>query len=229
MIPARFRCWPTTSLSIKNLYSQSLHTVLAGLFPPYFVAFPCHTQSMAASKRLVWRKNPSPIRRQVLSAAPGLARRRIRSFVALPFSYDRMWPHLASYRLIWSHIASYDFIYVSPPVSLELPEGFLSARVDSRRPRCRRSVLSPPPAAPAVRPLSERPLPLSENQETGPESGPMVPGRLPYSCKRQPIPVSSYFYARPLRDYPMRVRKEKAPAPDIASACISRAPIHSFG
>ena len=30
--------------------------------PPYCVVFPCHTQSMAASKRLVWRQNPSPVR-----------------------------------------------------------------------------------------------------------------------------------------------------------------------
>ena len=34
---------------------------MAGLFPPYGVAFPRNTQSIAASNRLVWRKNPSPL------------------------------------------------------------------------------------------------------------------------------------------------------------------------
>ena len=41
----------------------AIHKVLpqtAGLFPPYCVDFPCNTQSIAASNRLVWRKNPSP-------------------------------------------------------------------------------------------------------------------------------------------------------------------------
>ena len=42
----------TTTLA-KRLYSQSPRAVLAGLLPPYFVVFPCHTYSMAASKRLV--------------------------------------------------------------------------------------------------------------------------------------------------------------------------------
>ena len=38
------------------------NAVWTGLFPPYCVAFSCNTQSIPAKTRLVWRKNPSPIR-----------------------------------------------------------------------------------------------------------------------------------------------------------------------
>ena len=40
--------------------TQCQYAQTAVLFPPYCVDFPCNTQSIAASNRLVWQKNPSP-------------------------------------------------------------------------------------------------------------------------------------------------------------------------
>ena len=42
------------------MFEKCQYTQTEGLFPPYCVDFPCNTQSIAASNRLVWRKNPSP-------------------------------------------------------------------------------------------------------------------------------------------------------------------------
>ena len=44
------------ALCEKSQYAQT-----AVLFPPYCVDFPRNTQSIAASNRLVWRKNSSPL------------------------------------------------------------------------------------------------------------------------------------------------------------------------
>src|SRR5699024_10274369 len=41
------------------MFEKCQHARTASLFPPYCVDFPCNTQSIAASNRLVWRKNPS--------------------------------------------------------------------------------------------------------------------------------------------------------------------------
>ena len=43
------------------MFEKCQHAQTAGLFPPYCVDFPCNTQSIAASNRLVWQKNPSPL------------------------------------------------------------------------------------------------------------------------------------------------------------------------
>ena len=42
------------------MFEKCQYAPTAVLFPPYCVDFPCNTQSIAASNRLVWRKNPSP-------------------------------------------------------------------------------------------------------------------------------------------------------------------------
>ena len=42
------------------MFETCQYAPTAVLFPPYCVDFPCNTQSIAASNRLVWRKNPSP-------------------------------------------------------------------------------------------------------------------------------------------------------------------------
>src|SRR5699024_9587482 len=43
------------------MFETCQYTQTAGLFPPYCVDFPCNTQSIAASNRLVWRKKLSPL------------------------------------------------------------------------------------------------------------------------------------------------------------------------
>ena len=43
------------------MFEKCQHARTASLFPPYCVDFPCNTQSIAASNRLVWRKNLSPL------------------------------------------------------------------------------------------------------------------------------------------------------------------------
>lgn len=44
----------------QALFEKRRNAQLTGLFVPFFVAQPCHTQSMPAVSRLNWRKNPSP-------------------------------------------------------------------------------------------------------------------------------------------------------------------------
>ena len=65
--PAPRPCLKNVNMPRRRVFSR--HTALiflaihqtAGLFPPYCVDFPCNTPSIAASNRLAWRKNPSPL------------------------------------------------------------------------------------------------------------------------------------------------------------------------
>ena len=41
------------------MFEKCQYAQTASLFPPYCVDFPCNPQRIAASNRLVWRKNPS--------------------------------------------------------------------------------------------------------------------------------------------------------------------------
>ena len=43
------------------MFEKCQYAQTTGLFPPYCVDFPCNTQSIAASNRLVWRKNSLPL------------------------------------------------------------------------------------------------------------------------------------------------------------------------
>ena len=74
------------------MFEKCQYTQTAGLFPPYCVDFPCNTQSIAASNRLVWRKNPSPsgtfpIFKQGLTDIE-ITEQNIKAFSAVAKKYD---------------------------------------------------------------------------------------------------------------------------------------------
>ena len=50
---------PPPVSGVWAMFEKCQHARTASLFPSYCVDFPCNTPSIAASNRLVWRKNPS--------------------------------------------------------------------------------------------------------------------------------------------------------------------------
>ena len=60
------------------MFEKCQHARTASLFPPYCVDFPCNTQSIAASNRLVWRKNPSLLGKFPIFKQGLVARRKFR-------------------------------------------------------------------------------------------------------------------------------------------------------
>src|SRR5699024_10547043 len=84
------------------MFEKCQHAQTAGLFPPYCVDFPCNPQRIAASNRLVWRKNPLPsvtvpIFKQGRGRRRIFPRKRQKRRAALshgPAPFSRLWDNL---------------------------------------------------------------------------------------------------------------------------------------